>query len=690
MRATNPDTRLLTMALHAGDFMAVALAWTKAPRAACAVGADAGEPALRHRLDEARVLAEGITAAVVQALGPLGDGWYAFCDGRSSERPILLVRSGPAPPRSDRAWLIAEAVFDSLAERLAATLARASVKRLEAMLCSIEQMAQIGIWQANLATGEVSWSDEAYRIHGLEPGTPLPTFEETIGFYPEEVRSLVRQSVDRAVRERSSFSFVLPFRRADNELRTVRCIGEVFRDTGLDDMMCGILQDVTEERETQLRLWWNANHDPLTGLPNRSLWQERLDQALTVARAEGSSVGLILVDLDNFKAINDTLGHEAGDEVLKSVAERLAAHTRQGDTLARLGGDEFAVIVNDLKTPDDLDRPLRRLLDAAEVDVSYRGSEIPVKLSMGAAVFPRDAHNERELYRNADLALFRSKAEPERRGTLYTPRYGEEQEGREARANKIRSAIYEQSLVPCYQPVVGLEDGAVRCFEALARWQDGERLFEVSAFPSAFEDPELAPLLGVGLVSRIGEDWAAMRAATGTVHPLCINASPRQLQNLAFIEALGRLIDERILTSAELILEVRQDPLPPLGSPVRPAILGLVERGVQISFDSLVVGFSSLVEKSPLRISQIKVHRRALGGAANGRPAQPVVAGMMETCRRHGIELVACGVEDAADLAAVRAMGFRYGQGFHLREPLPIDAVLEDLATGPAYRLAAS
>jgi len=685
-----PDTRLLSMAMHAGEFVAVALAFARMPWPVSATGIDLLDPGLRLCLEEAGEAAEGTSAPVIHALGHLGQGWYAFCDARSAERPILLVRTASGPPRPDRAWLVAETFFDAIAERAAAARARASVRRLEAMLEGIEQMAQIGIWQANLATGEVSLSDEASRIHGVAPGGPAPTLEECIAFYPEEVRGLVRKSIDQAVAERSSFSFVLPFRRADNELRTVRCVGEAFHDKGLDDMMCGILQDVTEEREAQLRLWWSAHHDTLTGLPNRTLWQDRLDQALAVARSESTSVGLILADLDNFKTINDIFGHEAGDEVLKSVAERLAAHTRQGDTLARLGGDEFAIIVCDLRTAEDLDRPLRRLLEAAELDVTYRGSHIPVKLSMGAAVFPRDASNERELYRNADLALFRSKAEPDCRGTLYSPRYGEEQEGHETRANKIRSAIYEQSLVPCYQPVVRLDDGTIGQFEVLARWQDGERLLEVSAFPSAFEDPELAPLLGIGLVNRIGEDWQALRKATGRVHPLGINASPRQLQNLPFLEALHRLLDERVVCAEDLVLEVKQDPLPTQAGPARQSVLRLVERGVKISFDSLVVGFAAVVEKSPLSIAQVKVRRRVVGETVAGNPAEPVVAGMMETCRRHGIELVACEIESDGDLAEARASGFRYGQGFFLREPLPIDAVLADLSAGPGYSLSAS
>jgi diguanylate cyclase (GGDEF)-like protein/PAS domain S-box-containing protein len=678
------------MARYAGGFEAASLVSVDADPHCTRPAASSGAAPPAAIVARACGVCAASTSGDVQPLGHLGDRWYGFCDARTEERLLLIARTAGGPPAADRALLAAETVFDAIAHRREVARHAARSSRLEAMLRTIEQMAEIGIWQVNLPTGAVSWSEEAFRIHGLEPGTPEPSFEETIAFYPEEVRGLARQNIEAAVAERSRFSFVLPFRRADGEVRTVRCIGEALSDSGLDDIMCGILQDVTEEREAQLRLWWSANHDALTGLPNRTLWQERLDQALANAHGHGHAVGLILADLDSFKSINDIYGHEAGDEVLKSVAARLAAQTRQGDTLARLGGDEFAIIVNDLTAPEDLDRPLRRLLEAAEVNVTYRGTEIPVKLSMGAAVFPRDARHERELYRNADLALFRSKADPERRGTLYSARYGEEQEGRETRANKIRAAIYQQSIVPCYQPVMRLDDGTATSLEALARWQDGERLFEVSAFPSAFEDPELAPLLGVGLVDRIGEDWVAMRKTVGHVVPLCINASPRQLQNLPFVEALERLIDDAILAPEQLVLEVKQDPLPPPGNPVRPAVVRLIERGVLVSFDSLVVGFSALVERSPIRITQIKMHRRAVGDAGPEGRVQPAVTGIMEACRRHGIELVACGIESAADLASVRAMGFRYGQGFYLREPAPIETVLNDLSCRSGYALPAS
>jgi diguanylate cyclase (GGDEF)-like protein len=631
-----------------------------APQVAAFVAGDlvAPEPSLAATL---RGAAEAVAPGGIRSL-PVVGGWSGFVDARGTLRPVLALRH-LAGRREDTARA-AEAVFDAAAERADLAVTRARLRRADAMLASVERMARIGVWQVDLASGRASWSAETFRIHGLPSGTPAPDLDGAVDFYPEEVRGHARTSILDAIQRRAGFSFTLPFRRADDRLRTVRCFGQVA--SGEDgDHLFGILQDVTEEKEAELRLWQTANHDALTGLPNRFLFQDRLAAALEKATADGGSgVGLILADIDDFKAINDVYGHEAGDEALKRIAAQLLANTRQGDTVARLGGDEFAVVVTGIGGADDIERPLARLAAAAETSFDYRGTTIRLRLSFGAAAYPRDARDGRELYRNADLALFRTKREPARRGTRYHPSYGEEQQGREERLRRIREAVAAGAVTPYYQPVVDLRTGAVAAVELLARWRDGEDLMNATALAPAFDDPELSPLVGVAILEQLSRDWTRFTAESGRVVPISVNASARELQNPRYLQTLGRILDTVLPDGGDITLEVDANPFAGGGRHAQAALSELMARGLGFGFGNLAAGFAALMEPRALSVRQIKVPGAKLLDPGALERAGPILAGMIETCRAAGVKLVATEIETADDLVRLKSLGYTLGQGF--------------------------
>ncbi len=608
------------------------------------------------------------------------DNWSVFIDDTARQPVILLLRWDGGRPASRPVEQSVQTLFTTLRSLGELTVAKQAAARSDTVIRGLEMMAEIGLWQYNFASGTLVWSDVTYQIHGVTREEFSPSLDNSLSFFPEEVRGLVRNNISQAIDHGTGFSFVLPFRRADGELRTVRSVGNVIKEEGGEDQLFGIFQDITDVKEAELRLWWTANHDALTGLPNRMLFQERLDTAIAIAERQTKCVGLILIDLDHFKSINDVYGHEAGDLVLKTVADRLSAQLRQGDTLARLGGDEFAIIVSDLATPEDLARPLERLLVAAEIDFNYRNIPIPVKLSMGAAVFPRDAENERELYRNADIALFRTKEAADERGTIYNASHGAEREGRESQFRRIREAISAGAIAPYFQPVFDLRTGRVASVEVLARWRDeADKVLSATVLKPAFEDADLAPQLGLLILRQLEEMWSTLDEPVRQRIPLCLNLSPREMQNLTYMESLTRFVEHASVNGTELVLELKQNPLRLLPSHVMPTFERLLRENVSFGFDSLAAGFEALVELASLQVSQIKANKATLTHPNVEERAAAIIGGMIETCNQLGIQLVATEIETEHELERLRSLGYTLGQGFYFCRAMDFGALTEML-----------
>lgn len=317
-----------------------------AVEAALAVSDDAADSSDIRTFPLTDAAAAAMTMTVASRPGALGD---------DIARVTIAVLSD-----DDRVASRLEATFDDVADVALQivdhALDMAAVRRIGMALSRIESMSKTGQWHLDVRTDVLSWSDEVYRIHGLSPAVS-PSVEEALGHYPEDARNTVRQYLEKAIATGSGFTFTLPIETAGGAHKFVRVIGEVETNDGEAIGVFGVLQDVTEEKESERRLWWTANHDPLTGLPNRMLFQDRLSRAIQHAKRFDEEIGLVILDVDNFKMVNDVYGHEAGDRLLTQISEILLDTTRATDSIARLGGDEFAVILGDLKVAEDLQPP---------------------------------------------------------------------------------------------------------------------------------------------------------------------------------------------------------------------------------------------------------------------------------------------------------------------------------------------
>jgi diguanylate cyclase (GGDEF)-like protein/PAS domain S-box-containing protein len=430
-----------------------------------------------------------------------------------------------------------------------------------------------------------------------------------------------------------------------------------------------ILTDVTERREAEARIRHMAHHDALTGLPNRVLLRDRLGQALARARREGEAVAVLCLDLDGFKAVNDALGHAAGDRLLEAVAARLAASVREADTVARLGGDEFAVVQAGLAQPEAADALARRLVEALSRPFPLEGGhEAAVGTSVGVALFPADGDGPDGLLRRADLALYRAKAEGRGAHRFFEEAMDARLQARTALERDVRRALAEERFELHYQPQVDLATGRVTGAEALLRWTDPER--------GPVPPSEFVPLAEeTGLIVPLGE-WA-LRAACGEASrwpaPLrvAVNLSPVQFRKPGLAATVARVLRETGLEASRLELEITEGVLLRDTEATVAELRALRALGVRVAMDDFGTGYSSLGYLRRFPFDKIKIDRAFVADLGRSADAAAIVRAVVGLGHGLGMRANAEGVETAEQAAMLKAAGCGEVQGYHFGRPMP-------------------
>ena len=449
------------------------------------------------------------------------------------------------------------------------------------------------------------------------------------------------------------------------------------------------LRDVTEQRRLEGELRHHAYHDPLTGLANRRSLQDRLGHAVAQAHRTGRAACLLLIDLDDFKDVNDTKGHGVGDELLAEVAERLRANVRPADLAARLGGDEFAVLVPEVARAEDADGLARRLTEAFEVPFALTEGTVTTGASIGVAS-TLGCESADDLLRNADLALYAAKDDGKRRWRHYDPGLHDQAIERTALRDQLARAIDEQDVLVHYQPVVEIGDGRVRGFEALARWPHPVRgLVGPDVFiPLAEETGLILPLgrlllrqsvehIAVWNEARVG---ANAEAGPGSlkVPPLdiAVNVSLRQLRDPRFSAEVTAMLRASGLSPALLVLELTEsDLMRHHDEQARRTMSELKELGVRIAIDDFGTGYSSLSYLRELPIDILKIDKSFIADIATSPEQAALVEGIIRIADGLGLSVVAEGVETDAQWDRLGGCDCDFGQGFLFAPPLPSDQV---------------
>jgi len=425
---------------------------------------------------------------------------------------------------------------------------------------------------------------------------------------------------------------------------------------------------VDELRQEAATREYEALHDPLTGLPNRAFFLRALRRRLVADDGEGL-VSVMLMDLDHFKEVNDTLGHHDGDQVLAEIARRLLDRVRSGDVVARLGGDEFAVLLPSVASQSVAIERARELHDAVCRSITVSGIELAVGISIGLAFAPEHGTDATQLLQRADIAMYVAKAEGSGH-RVYTSDTDGHSRARLALAGELRDAIDDDQLVTHFQPVVNLRTGKVESAEALVRWTHPDRgmLFPDTFIPAAEHANMTWPLTRAVLAKAIGARGAW--ADAGVELGMSVNIAARDLLDERLLDEVGRHVEAGTIPPAALTLEITESQIMAEPDRVAPVLEALRALGVTVSIDDFGTGYSSLSSLRRLPIHEIKIDKSFVLGMCDDEHDAVIVRSTAELARNLGLRVVAEGVEDAGAWWALHDLGCEAAQGYFLSPPL--------------------
>jgi diguanylate cyclase (GGDEF)-like protein/PAS domain S-box-containing protein len=434
------------------------------------------------------------------------------------------------------------------------------------------------------------------------------------------------------------------------------------------------LMDITERKRAEARLAFMAQHDGLTGLPNRSLLRQHMDEIMLHSRRGAEKIAVLILGLDNFKAVNDTLGHGIGDKLLRGVAKRLRSTLREEDTLARLNSDEFAIVQSGLTRPEDAVMLARRLLEAINDPYLLDGHSVVIGASIGIAMAPGDGDESEKLLKHADMAL--SRAKNDSRGTFSFFEAGMDARAQSRRKIEIdlRAAIQNDVLRPYYQPLIDLSTGRITGFEALVRWPHPERgMISPAEFIPVAEETGLINGLG-GLMLR--------RACMDAAHwpdsvRVAVNLSPLQFRVGNLQSVVMDALKQSGLPATRLELEITETLLLEKSSQVLATLHALRAMGVRISMDDFGTGYSSLSYLRSFPFDKIKIDQSFVRDLGSNRDAQAIVRSIISLGTGLGVTITAEGVETEAELSCLRAEGCHEGQGFLFSQARPNSEIVK-------------
>ena len=445
------------------------------------------------------------------------------------------------------------------------------------------------------------------------------------------------------------------------------------------------LRYAIERKESDQHLTFLSHYDRLTGLANRELFRDRLHQAMTRADRSKQLIALMFIDLDRFKAVNDTLGHLAGDELLIEVAERLKGAVRRSDTISRLGGDEFTVILEGLSATADAEAVCRKILKALARPVLIQNHEIYVTGSIGVTFFPLDDTDLNGLLRNADAAMYRAKEEGRNKYHLFTADLNTRALDRMAIETALRHAIDRDELHLCYQPKICVRTGAILGAEALLRWNHPQRgaVSPVDFIPIAEESGLIVPI-GEWVLRRACADLRKWQAAGFEQLNVAVNLSARQFRHGELVKVVTQVLEETGIAPHQLELEITESLLMDDTEASQLALQDLKALGTGIYLDDFGTGYSSLAYLKKFPLDGLKIDRsfiRDLPGDADGEAITRAILALSHALR---LTVVAEGVETAAQLAFLGAADCEVAQGYFFSRPLPFREFLIWLQRSPA------
>jgi diguanylate cyclase (GGDEF)-like protein/PAS domain S-box-containing protein len=556
-------------------------------------------------------------------------------------------------------------------------------------LTNAQRIAQLGNWEIDTETLTMSWSEEVYRILGVEQKCVIPSLAALLGLIHEEDREQVRHWFSMALKTGGGHSInhrvISPKAGLCNVYQQVEAIIDL---NGSITQLHGTLQDITERQKFEDKIRELAYFDSLTGLPNRESFMMHVDQSIKSAGRHKQEMAALFMDLDNFKRINDTLGHTIGDLLLKAIAERLKECLRSSDIVgheaesastnmaSRFGGDEFTMLLPEIRNSDDAAIISQRIKESLIRPLNLAGHEVVITPTIGIAIFPEDGNNSEDLFRNADTAMYAAKRDGKNQFQFYNKAMNVNAGERLAMESQLRNALEHNELQLHYQPQMELDSGQVIAIEALLRWQN-KKLGNVppDTFIPIAEDS--------GLIIPIGE-WTLRTACTqlkawqDTGVPIvrvAVNISVRQFMYPGFLELVKQVLVDTGLSPESLELEITESLLMQDVESAIHLLRKLKALGVQLAIDDFGTGYSSLSYLKRYPIDRLKVDKAFVQDITTNLQDAAITKAVIAMANNMDLRVIAEGVETEDQLNYLMEKHCHEIQGYYLSKPIPAHEV---------------
>ena len=554
--------------------------------------------------------------------------------------------------------------------------AEQALRESEAHLRLAMEAAQMGMWYWECDSDRFTYSDGLSVLFGRGPDAPLVDYRELKERVHHEDLELFEASVKHAIKKGADLQIDYRVVWPDGTAHWLANRAQVHRRSdGRAIRMIGVAMDITDRKIAEQRIAHMAHHDALTGLPNRVLLRDRIQQAIAQAHRNSSQLAVLFIDLDRFKTINDSLGHQLGDRLLQSVASRILVCVREGDTVARVGGDEFVIVIPELEASSDASVVASKILEVLADSFHLHGNDLHAAASIGIALYPSDGGDAETLMRNADTAMYYAKDSGRANFQFFTQHMNVAAQQRLSLENALRRALENREFEVHYQPLFDLRDRSITGFEALVRWNPpGAAQVPPSEFIAAAEES--------GLIVPIGEFvmHEALRQAKTWQSPgrrlvISVNVSANQLARSNFVERLRRALHETGIDPKLVELEVTEGVIIEGASDAREAIDQIAALGVGIAIDDFGTGYSGLAYLKRLPIDMVKIDQSFVRDLTIDPDDAAIVTAIVAMANSLGVQVVAEGVETEEQLAELLRLGCHRGQGYLLARPMAAAAV---------------
>jgi diguanylate cyclase (GGDEF)-like protein/PAS domain S-box-containing protein len=561
----------------------------------------------------------------------------------------------------------------------------AALQLSEGRLSSLLSLSADWIWEQDEDLRFTYFSDGIQAATGISPTLLIGQQRLASDAYdaPPDAVATYRACIEghRAFRD-----FTYGFTRPDGVQRYIRISGEpVFDDAGHFKGYRGVGRDVTEVTIAERKVYELARYDSLTNLPNRNMFLGELDRTIARARRNNKTFAVCFVDLDRFKVINDTLGHAAGDELLKVMAARLRGALRESDLVARLGGDEFVVLLEGEAGACDLDTVAQKMLAAIGDTLTIHGCSFLVTGSIGIALYPNDGQDAATLLRHADAAMYLAKEKGKNNAQFYTAELADTAARQFEVESALRRALTANELLLHFQPKIEIASGRMLGVEALVRWAHPTRgLVPPGDFIPLAEERGLIVPIGRWVIQAACRQIRDWRSAGFVAPPVAVNLSARQFVSDTLVEDLVDALDFYGVSPSEFEVELTESVLMADPQRANEVLRQLHAMGVRISIDDFGTGYSSLSYLKRFPAHAVKIDRSFISGLPSDADDTAITQAVIAMAHSLGLDVVAEGVETAEQLTLLRQMGCDVAQGYFLGRPMPASDLLARLSADPA------